>query len=56
MNMHSKRARSTLGVVAIVAAVPLLCGLAIAQQEKVNGVISGRSGSTMTLQTEGSGR
>jgi outer membrane protein OmpA-like peptidoglycan-associated protein len=56
MDMKSNEMRSALGVILAVAAVLMLCGLAAAQQsDKVKGVINGRSGDTMTVQTQDSG-
>jgi outer membrane protein OmpA-like peptidoglycan-associated protein len=48
-------ARSAFIVSLSVAAVLLLCGVAGAQSAQIQGVINGRSGATMTVQTQGSG-
>jgi outer membrane protein OmpA-like peptidoglycan-associated protein len=48
-------ARSAFIVSLSVAAVLLLCGVAGAQSAQIQGVINGRSGATMTVQTQDSG-
>lgn len=53
--MKSNTLRTRVGVVLALVAFLLLCGIAAAQNEKVKGVINGRSGTTMTVQTQNSG-
>lgn len=53
--MKSKKVKSALGIIQAFAALLLLFGIAAAQSDKVKGVINGRSGATMTVQTQGSG-
>jgi len=52
--MKSNGLKSVLAVILAVAAVPMLCGLAAAQDDQVKGVINGRSGDTMTVHTQDS--
>jgi len=54
MNQNTT-ARSAFIVFLSVAAVLLLCGVAGAQSAQIQGVINGRSGATMTVQTQDSG-
>ena len=49
---RSKTARIAFVVTLSLAALGLLCGVAAAQSAQVQGVINGRSGPTMTLQTD----
>src|SRR5271165_6039334 len=51
----SKSPRIAFIVTLSLAAVLLLCGVAAAQSAQVQGVINGRNGSTMTVQTQGMG-
>jgi outer membrane protein OmpA-like peptidoglycan-associated protein len=53
--MQTKKIRTTIIVVLAFEAFLLLCCIAVAQSDKVNGVINGRSGATMTVQTQNSG-
>jgi len=50
---QSTSGRIALVAILFLAALVLICGVAAAQN--VQGVINGRSGATMTLQTQGSG-
>lgn len=52
--MKSRTMRTACSVVSVLTAYLLLCGVANAQ-DTVKGAISGRSGSTMTVKTPGSG-
>src|SRR5712664_3978819 len=52
--MKRNTVRTADSVVLALAAFLLLCGVATAQNDKLNGVINGRSGATMSLQTQGS--
>ncbi len=52
---RSRTAKIAIVVAVTVAAVTLSCGIAAAQSADLQGVINGRSGSTMTVQTQGSG-
>lgn len=54
MNQNTT-ARSAFIVSVFLAAVLLLCGVAGAQSAQIQGVINGRSGATMTVQTQDSG-
>src|SRR5271157_6580911 len=51
----SKSPRIAFVVTLSLAAVLLLCGVAAAQSAQVQGVINGRSGATMTVQSQGMG-
>ena len=51
MNTNAKL-RSAIGTLAILCVVALMAGTATAQSTQVQGVINGRSGSIMTLQTD----
>jgi len=51
----SKSPRIAFIVTLSLAAVLLLCGVAAAQSAQVQGVINGRSGNTMTVQSQGMG-
>jgi len=53
--MRNKPVSSTLNVIQAFAACLLLCGVAAAQNNQEKGVINGRSGATMTVQTQDSG-
>jgi OmpA-OmpF porin, OOP family len=53
--MKSKTLRITASVCLAFAAFLLLCGVAAAQNDKVSGVINGRNGPTMTVQTQNAG-
>ena len=53
--MSNKNVTGLLRAVQGFAACLLICGLAAAQNNQEKGVINGRSGSTMTLQTQDSG-
>src|SRR5271154_7538366 len=55
MNMESNNARKTVCAVLTATAFLLLAGLAAAQNNQEKGVINGRSGATMTIQTQDSG-
>src|SRR5271154_7518721 len=55
MNMESNNARKTVCAVLTATAFLLLAGIAIAQNNQEKGVIDGRSGATMTIQTQDSG-
>ena len=53
--MESNKMRTSIIVVLAVEAFLLLCCIAVAQSNNVKGVINGRSGATMTVQTQDSG-
>jgi OOP family OmpA-OmpF porin len=53
--MKSRKVQTTLSVIQALAAFLLLFGIAAGQSDTVKGVINGRSGATMTVQTQGSG-
>jgi hypothetical protein len=53
--MKSKKVKSTLSLIQALAAFLLLFGIAARQNDKLKGVINGRSGATMSVQTQGSG-
>jgi hypothetical protein len=53
--MKRKKVQTTLSVIQALAAFLLLFGIAAGQSDTVKGVINGRSGATMTVQTQGSG-
>jgi OmpA-OmpF porin, OOP family len=53
--MRSSNMRKARSLALTLAAFLLLCGHAAAQNDQVNGVINGRSGATMTVQTQDSG-
>jgi outer membrane protein OmpA-like peptidoglycan-associated protein len=53
--MKSKKVRSACSVIQAFAAFFLLCGIAAAQGDKIKGVINGRNGATMTVQTQDHG-
>jgi OOP family OmpA-OmpF porin len=53
--MKSKIVRITASIGLAFAAFLFLCGVAAAQNDKVNGVINGRNGATMTVQTQNAG-
>ena len=53
--MQNDRVRAAVSVGVIFAAFLLLCSTAAAQNDKVKGVINGRNGATMTVQTQDSG-
>ena len=52
--MKSNKVESAFSVILVVAAFLFLCGDAATQSDKVKGVINGRSGATMTVQTQDS--
>jgi OmpA-OmpF porin, OOP family len=52
--MNSNKVRTLTGLIVSVAAFLLLCFVASAQSDQVKGVINGRSGATMTIQTQNS--
>lgn len=52
---RSRITRTAFAVAVIFAAVVLICGTAAAQSAQVQGVINGRSGDTMTVQSPGVG-
>jgi len=54
MNMKGNKVGVVLSPLLAFAAVLLLCGNAAAQSDQVKGVINGRSGATMTVQTQNS--
>jgi len=54
--MRRNRAQGAAGLVLFLAAPLLFSGAAAAQSEKVKGVITGRSGATMTLQAPDGGK
>ena len=51
--MNSKQLRTPLRVSLVLAAFLLVCGIAIAQNDRVKGVINGRSGATMSVLSGG---
>jgi OOP family OmpA-OmpF porin len=51
--MNSKQLRTPLRVSLVLAAFLLACGIAIAQNDQVKGVINGRSGATMSVLSGG---
>ena len=51
--MNSKTLRTRLRVSLVLAAFLLVCGIAIAQNDQVKGVINGRSGATMSVLSGG---
>jgi outer membrane protein OmpA-like peptidoglycan-associated protein len=51
--MNSKQLRTPLRVSLVLAAFLLVCGIAIAQNDQVKGVINGRSGATMSVLSGG---
>ncbi len=51
--MNSKKLRTPLRVSLVLAAFLLVCGIAIAQNDQVKGVINGRSGATMSVLSQG---
>jgi OOP family OmpA-OmpF porin len=51
--MNSKTLRTPLRVSLVLAAFLLVCGIAIAQNDQVKGVINGRSGATMSVLSDG---
>ena len=53
--MKNDRVRAAISVGLIFTASLLLCSTAAAQNGKVKGVINGRNGATMTVQTQDSG-
>ena len=53
--MESNKMRTSIIVVLAFEAFLLLCCIAVAQSNQVKGVINGRSGATMTVQTQNSG-
>jgi outer membrane protein OmpA-like peptidoglycan-associated protein len=55
MDMKNDRVRAAVCVGLVFAAFLLLCSTAAAQNDKVKGVINGRNGATMTVQTQDSG-
>ena len=50
--MKSNKVRTAASPMLTFAAILLLCGIAAAQSDQVKGVINGRSGATMTVQTQ----
>jgi outer membrane protein OmpA-like peptidoglycan-associated protein len=54
--MKSKKVGSVAGLVLSTAAYLLICGVTAAQNNEEKGVINGRSGATMTVQTQDSGK
>ena len=54
--MKRKKVRSVVGLVLSTAAYFLICGVSAAQNNQEKGVINGRSGATMTIQTQDSGK
>jgi outer membrane protein OmpA-like peptidoglycan-associated protein len=54
MNMKSYKVRTIGSPVLAFTALLLHCGIAAAQSDQVKGVINGRSGATMTVQTQNS--
>ena len=52
---ETRIARITLLATAPLAALLLLCGTAVAQSNQIQGVINGRNGATMTVQTQDMG-
>ncbi len=55
MKMNSMTARSVFNMILVFGAFLLLCDTAASQNDQVKGVINGRNGPTMTVQTQGSG-
>jgi outer membrane protein OmpA-like peptidoglycan-associated protein len=55
MDMKNDRVRAAVCVGLVFAAFLVLCSTATAQNDKVKGVINGRNGATMTVQTQDSG-
>ena len=53
--MESKKMKTSIIVVLAFEAFLLLCCIAVAQSNNVKGVINGRNGATMTVQTQDSG-
>ena len=53
--MKQNKVTAAISVVLVFEAFLLLCCIAVAQSNKVKGVINGRSGATMTVQTQDSG-
>lgn len=53
--MKSKKVRSVVGLILSTAGCLLICSVAAAQNNQERGVINGRSGATMTIQTQDSG-
>ena len=53
--MKNDRVRAAVCVGLVFAAFLVLCSTATAQNDKVKGVINGRNGATMTVQTQDSG-
>jgi outer membrane protein OmpA-like peptidoglycan-associated protein len=53
--MKQNKMTAAISVVLVFEAFLLLCCIAVAQSNKVKGVINGRSGATMTVQTQDSG-
>src|SRR5271165_5418978 len=53
--MNSKRAGVSVRLSLGIAAFLLVCGIASAQNDQVKGVINGRSGATMIVQSQESG-
>ena len=51
MKLNKMRIALRLGLVA--AAFLVICGMAMAQNDQVKGVINGRSGATMSVLTQG---
>ena len=51
--MNSKQLRTPLRVSLVLAAFLLVCGMAIAQNDQVKGVINGRSRATMSVLSQG---
>ena len=53
--MKSNKIKSALALGLPFAAILLFCGVVAAQGQQVKGVISGRNGATLTVQTQDSG-
>ena len=53
--MRNNKIKSTLTLGLPLAAILLFCGVVTAQSQQVKGVISGRNGATLTVQTQASG-
>jgi OOP family OmpA-OmpF porin len=51
--MNSKQLRNPLRVSLVLAAFLLVCGIGVAQNDQVKGVINGRSGATMSVLSRG---
>jgi OmpA-OmpF porin, OOP family len=51
--MNSKKLRTPMRASLILASFLLVCGIAIAQNDQVKGVINGRSGATMSVLSQG---